>query len=144
MNLTTFAQNTITINGETTTLTSSESVGILGFFAGLWLLWLAYIVFSIIAGWKIFEKAEEEGWKILIPFYNTYTLFRIAGRNGWGFLLMLIPIVNLFVALMIAIDLAKHYGKSTMFGVIALFLFQPIGMLILGFGDSKYVGTKHE
>ncbi len=144
MSLATFAQNTITINGETTTLTDTESAGILGFLAGLWLLWLVFVIFNIIAGWKVFEKAGEPGWKIFIPFYNTYTLFRIAGRNGWGVLLLLIPLVNIVVSIMVMLDLAKHYGKSTAFGIFGLIIFQPIGMLILGFGDTKYVGTKHE
>lgn len=113
-------------------------------FSGIWaLLWLAVVVLSIAAAWSLFEKAGEKGWKAIIPFYNTYTLFRIAGRNGWGFLLMFIPLVNVVVGVILAIDLAKHFGKSTAFGVIGLFLFSIVGVLILGFGDAKYVGTKH-
>ena len=27
----------------------------------------------LIAWWKIFEKAGEKGWKVLIPIYNIYT-----------------------------------------------------------------------
>lgn len=106
--------------------------------------WLALVLVMIVAMWKMFEKADEQGWKSLIPFYNTYTLFRIAGRNGWGFLLLLVPIVNLVVTVMVSIDLAKHFGRSTAFGVIGLFFFSAIGYLILGYGDAEYVGVKHD
>ncbi len=106
-------------------------------------VYLAILVAAIVAMWKMFEKAGEAGWISLIPFYNTYTLFRIAGRNGLGFLLLFIPIVNIVVYVMLAIDLAKHFGKSAAFGVIGLFFFSLIGMFILGFGDAKYVGPKH-
>ena len=136
----TFAQTTETLDD----LTVAESTGLVAGFFTLWFIWLIYIVALIIAAWKIFEKAGEEGWKSIIPFYNTYTLFRIAGRNGWWFLGLLVPVLNIVIAAMLALDLGKHFGKSTLFSVVGLFLFQPIGMLILGFGDAKYVGTKHE
>lgn len=109
----------------------------------LWLLYAAFIVVLIVAMWRVFEKAGEAGWKAIIPLYNAYTLFRIAGRNGWGFLLMFIPVVNIFIAFVISLDLAKHFGKSPAFGVLGLFLFTIIGYLMLGFGDAEYVGTKH-
>lgn len=117
-----------------------------GLFAGglMIVVYLAIIVAAIVGMWKMFEKAEEEGWKSLIPLYNTYTLFRIAGRNGWGFLLLLVPFVNVVVLLMVSIDLAKHFGKSTGFGVVGLWIFNVIGYMILGFGDAKYVGPKHQ
>jgi len=44
-------------------------------FGGMALLfWLAVAVVVIIGGWKMFEKAGQPGWAILIPFYNTYIL----------------------------------------------------------------------
>lgn len=114
-----------------------------GFFTGYLIFVLLLSVVSIFAMWILFTKADEAGWKSIIPFYNTYTLFRIAGRNGWGFLLLLIPLVNIVVLLMVSIDLAKHFGKDAFFGVIGLFFFSFIGYLILAFGDAKYVGPKH-
>ena len=109
----------------------------------LFIVYVVAIVLVLVAQWKIFVKAGEAGWKVLIPFYNTYVLFQIAGRNGLGFLLMLVPLVNVVVGLMLAIDLAKHFDKSTAFGVFGLFFFNIIGTLILAFGDAKYVGPKH-
>lgn len=125
-------------------LTTSDAAGV-AIFSGIWLfVWLIVWVALIVAVWKLFVKAGEAGWKSIIPIYSTYLLFRIAGRNGWWFLALFVPFVNIFVLLMLAIDLAKHFGKTTVFGVVGLWLFSVIGFLILGFDDSKYIGPKHD
>lgn len=135
------AQTTVTT--QELELSSSEAAG-MAIFSGVWMLfWLAVAVLSIIGMWKMFEKAGEAGWKAIIPFYNVYIMCQIAGRNGLWMLGFLVPFVNIIISLIISIDLAKHYGKSTAFGVVALWLFSPIGYLILGFGDDKYLGPKH-
>lgn len=137
--LATLAQTDVTMY----TVEQTDSAGLLG--SGVLLLvYVALIVVVVASMWKIFEKAGEEGWKAIVPFYNSYTLFRIAGRNGWGFLLTLVPIVNIVVAVILSLDLAKHFGKSSTFGIVGLLLFSFVGFPILGFGDAKYVGTKHE
>jgi hypothetical protein len=130
-----FAQST------TIVVTSSESATISPVF---WVVYILILVIALVANWKIFEKAGEAGWKVLVPFYNTFTLFRISGRNGWWFLAMLVPLVNIFIYIRLALDLAKHFGKSTMFAIFGLLIFSFIGYLMLGYGDAKYVGTKHE
>ena len=129
--------------GQTTTVvvTSSDSAILSPAF---WVAYILLLVIALVANWKIFEKAGEAGWKILVPFYNTYTLLRISGRNGWWFLGLFVPLVNLFVIIRLALDLAKHFGKSTMFAIFGLMIFSFIGYLMLAFGDAKYVGTKHE
>ncbi|MCW3842483.1 DUF5684 domain-containing protein [Micromonospora yasonensis] len=101
---------------------------------------LVLLVVSIAAMWKVFTKAGQPGWAAIIPFYNYYVLVRIAGRPGWWFLLALIPIVNVVISLVVAIDLARSYGRSEVFGVVGLWLFSVIGFLILGFGSSRYQG----
>ena len=39
---------------------------------------LALLVLNCVAKWKLFEKAGEEGWKAIIPFYSTYIYCRLA------------------------------------------------------------------
>lgn len=103
------------------------------------ILYLAILFISLIASWKLFTKAGEEGWKSLIPFYNTYTLFKIVYGNGWRFLLLLIPIVNIVIIIKLYLDMAKAYGKPAIFGVGLLFL-NFIFVMILSFGSAKYKG----
>jgi len=111
-------------------------------FGGMMLLfWLAVAVVVIIGGWKMFEKAGQPGWAILIPLYNTYIMLKIAGRPGWWLLLYLIPLVNFVIAIIVAIDIAKSFGQSAVFGFFLVFLLCGLGFLILGFGnDYRYQG----
>lgn len=58
---------------------------------------IAITVFTIVCMWKVFTKAGEGGWKILIPIYNVYIQFKIANakKRFWAcFLLTLaIPVI---------------------------------------------------
>lgn len=105
------------------------------------LISLAICVLTIVAMWKIFSKAGQAGWKSIIPIYNVYTLFKIADGNGWKFLLLLIPIVNIVYTIMINFRLAKSFGKGVGFGFGLLFL-PTIFTLVLAFGSASYVGPK--
>jgi hypothetical protein len=119
---------------------SNNAVGAL--FGGVALIiWLAVVVVFIIGGWKMFEKAGQPGWAILIPIYNAYILLKIAGRPGWWLLLYFIPVVNFVIMLIVAIDIAKAFGQGALFGVVLLFLLSGIGFLVLGFGNYRYQGT---
>lgn len=140
-----FAQTTDPTLFVTTTDVTVEPVS-----AGFWAAFGVYMavvfvlwVLLIIANWKIFTKAGEAGWKSIVPFYSSYILFRIAGRNGWWFLALFVPILQIVALVILAVDLAKHFGKSTVFGVVALLIFSVVGYLMLGFGKAEYVGQKH-
>lgn len=118
----------------------SSSDGILtGVGAGTYVFTLIICVLLIVAMWKLFTKAGEAGWKSIIPFLNTYTLFKIAWGNGWLFLLGFIPIVNVIIQIMLMVKLAHAYGKGAGFAIGLIFL-TPIFYLILGFGSAQYVG----
>ncbi len=146
----------------TTTLTQGDAalIGstIGGFLAVYGIVAIAIFVLMIVAWWKIFTKAGEEGWKSIIPIYNVYILCKIMGINFWiyvlaipaglGLLTSFIPqivfltgIYALFIAILVAIKLGDAFGKSTGFKV-GLFFLPNIFELILAFGDSKYVGKK--
>lgn len=44
---------------------------------------IALCILEIVASWRIFTKAGEQGWKCLIPIYNVYILFKIANNDGF-------------------------------------------------------------
>jgi ABC-type sulfate transport system permease subunit len=102
-----------------------------------WICYFAVIVLLIAAIWKVFSKAGQPGWAAIIPIYNIYVMCKVAGRPGWWLLLMLIPLVNVIIAIILNVDIAKHFGKGIGFaiGMILLpFIFWPI----LGFGSARY------
>lgn len=72
-----FAQTT-TIAPVSYEPVSTDDTGILAAVAAMWFVWLAVVVLMIIAQWKVFTKAGEAGWKVLIPFYNAYTIFNLS------------------------------------------------------------------
>ena len=104
------------------------------------IIMLALAVVFIIGMWKVFAKAGQPRWACIIPIYNIYVLTQIAGRPGWWVLLFFIPLVNIVISLLLAIDIAKSFGQSAAFGVILLFLLSGIGYLVLGFGNYRYQG----
>jgi len=105
------------------------------------LVMLAVAVVFIVGLWKVFTKAGQPGWAVLIPIYNLYMLVKIAGRPGWWVLMLMIPFVNIVFGILLAIDIAKAFGQSAAFGVVLLFLLGGIGYLVLGFGNYSYLGV---
>lgn len=105
------------------------------------LFWLVFIVLVIVGLWKTFQKSGKPGWAAIIPFYNAYIMIKIAGKPGWWLILYFVPVVNLIIHIIVSISFARAFGRSVAFGLILIWLFLPIGALILGFGKSKYVGA---
>ena len=96
------------------------------------------ILLSTLAGmWATFEKAGQKGWLALIPIYNAFIVCRVSGIPPVWFLGLFIPVINLVVAILMSIGVAKNFGKGTAFGLGLSFLgfvFWPI----LGFGNAVY------
>ncbi len=112
------------------------------FSGGFLFFGLIVLIIVVVGGWKVFEKAGQPGWAILIPIFNAYILLKIAGRPGWWVLLWFIPLVNIVIAIVVAIDVAKAFGQSALFGFVLIFLLGGLGYLILGFGDYRYLGPQ--
>lgn len=113
----------------------NTSAGMIGGVAGI--LYLAIIILMIVSLWKIFAKAGKPGWACLVPIYNIIVLLEIVGRPIWWIILFFIPIANLVVAILIAIDLAKAFGKGVGMA-IGLILLPIIFYPVLGFGSATY------
>jgi hypothetical protein len=103
------------------------------------LLVLAVIVLIAVAMCQVFARAGQPWWAALVPFYNFYVLLRVVGRPGWWLALMIIPIVNVVYLVIVAVDLAKAFGKD---GAFAFLLVLPpfVGLPLLGFGSAAYRG----
>lgn len=98
---------------------------------------LALALLILASTWKVFEKAGEPGWASLIPVYNVYVMLKIGNNPGWYLVLLLVPVVNLFVAGKLFVDLARSFGKGIGWGLglwVLPFVFFPL----LGFGGANY------
>lgn len=94
----------------------------------------------IVANWFLFEKAGEPGWKAIIPGLNIWTMFEIVYGAGWKCLLLLVPVLNIAVAIMYPFRQAQAYGQGIGFGFLNLFL-SPIANCVMAFsGSIKYYG----
>ncbi|MDT4965989.1 MAG: hypothetical protein QOJ64_726 [Acidobacteriota bacterium] len=110
----------------------------------LWVLIGCSVVIYILAFagmWKVFTKAGQPGWAVLIPVYNFIVLARVAGRPDWWFLLMVIPPINIIFLFIVFINIAKNFGRGAGFGV-GLLLLSFIFFPILGFGSARYMPSQ--
>lgn len=115
---------------------SAESgIGIVGI-----IIYLAIIVVGIVSMWKLYEKAGKPGWAAIVPIYNLVVLLEIINKPIWWIVLFFIPIVNIVAIFLIYIELAKVFGKDTLYGILMVF-FGIIMIPMLAFGDAQYQGA---
>ena len=102
-------------------------------------IYVALLALMIYSMWKIYTKAGKPGWACIIPIYNIIVLLEIVGKPWWWLLLMLIPFVNIVIAIWMINLLSKSFGQGVGFTLGILFL-SFIFLPLLGLGDYKYVG----
>lgn len=95
-----------------------------------------FALIVIVSGWKVFEKAKLPGWGVLIPFYNIYLFFKMAGVPAWAWSMIFPPVMGILM-LIANFKVAEKFGKDAGFGAGLAFLgfiFYPM----LAFGDAEY------
>ena len=87
-----------------------------------------FIIFTVLIGalmivsrWRIFEKAKLPGRGALIPIYNVYLMFKLAGKPEWTRRLLLPPVAGV-LAIVAQFKISKKFGKTDMFAVGLWFL----------------------
>lgn len=129
---------------------------------------LIWYIMQVVAMWKIFTKAGVAGWKSIIPFYNSYCLFRLSWKDEWVALVYLVcSVVGTIISFAVfgndtksvwnniadilafasgvliivrCFKISKAFGHGVGFGFGLLF-FNTIFKLILAFSSDKYVGA---
>jgi len=151
-----------------TGLTPAESELAMSMLGGslilLILIGIAWGIVNLIAYWRVFSKAGEPGWKVLIPIYNVYTEFKFTWSKQAFLLWVLLLVVgsglesaftdnglissigNILYLLGCIVTILSYHKLSVAFGhgigfTIGLILLQPIFIMILGFGSSQYQGN---
>ena len=120
-------------------LTDGEAAFIGGLFGSLVVTILVcaiiYYVLFVIAGWKIFEKAGEKGWKSLIPIYNIYIMYKIVKMEKWFFITLAASLVASMIATSMGINLEDPSAQliingSNIFGFLLLLAVGVLGAVI--------------
>jgi len=105
------------------------------------LISLIVFVVLVVSGWQMYAKARQPGWVSVIPVLNVLGLLKMIGKPYWWALLYLVPVVNVAMHFVVAVLVARSFGKGFLFGVGLFFL--PIVFLpMIGLGDARYVGPE--
>jgi signal peptidase I len=95
------------------------------------------IISTIVGLWKLFEKAGEKGWKIFIPFYNFYIWLKIIKKPMWWFIFLIIPFINVFVILLMIVEIVKCFKKYGLGAQALGALFPFVYLPYLGFSTKE-------
>ena len=85
-------QTLTTTNNLTTAEAAAGGAVLGGMFGAFAVFGIAFFILMVVAMWKIFAKAGEPGWKAIIPIYNVYIYFKIAGMKNWFWALFIVEI----------------------------------------------------
>ena len=153
-------------------LTNEEAAWLLGLLLGLGALMIPLAIISfilwilrIIALWKAFQRAWQWGWEAIVPIYCSYIKYKLAGMKNWFWYGLLIAVIFWIIAafipdqqklltdiataivwiiyVVVKFKFARKYGWGV-FASILYVLFNPICVLILGFGNYPYEGKSKE
>lgn len=112
---------------------------------GYWLFFILTILGTVAGLYLLFEKAGIAGWKAIVPFYNLFICTRLVGKSFWWFIMLLIPVLNVVIWLLVAIDLVKAFGKDKFWPAVAAMMIPYIYFPIIGLDkNTKYIGNPHE
>lgn len=104
------------------------------------LLYLSGILFVILLfttfylNWKMFERAAVEGWWSLIPFVNTFKMYKIAKLPVW---LFVISFVFIPIHLYAAYKFYREFSMTTLSAILSVLI--PFwGPVSIVFGTYEY------
>ena len=110
-------------------------------FGTLMVIYGVMLIIMIVSLWKIFTKAGKPGWAAIVPIYNLIVWLEIVGKPVWWIILLLIPFVNVVIAIMLTHQLSLAFGQGI--GMTLLMIFLPfIGYPMLAFGSATYQGVR--
>ena len=93
---------------------------------------LVVYVFTSFCLMKIADKLSiPNSWLAWIPIAQAWVMIRAAGKSGWWLILLLIPLVNIVIALILLFAMPVNLGKSSLYGLLP---FVPVLGIFLYFG----------
>ena len=104
---------------------------------------LSYILLSI-SLYLLFPKAGVSATKGLIPGVNFIEWAKIIGRPSWWPILLLVPIVNIFIFVGMAIDMVRSFKQYSLGQSALATFYAPAAFFMLSKNDlAKYDGPNY-
>jgi hypothetical protein len=100
------------------------------------------VLLSVVALWRLYDKADQPGVASIIPFWNMVVFMKIIGRPAWHILLFLIPVYGqLYLLPKVWIELCQSFGKRTLLDYVLVILLNGLYIFNLGMSyDTEYFG----
>ena len=100
------------------------------------------VVLSVVALWRLYEKADQPGVAAVVPVWNMVIFLKIIGRPAWHLLLFFIPIYGqLYLIPKVWIELCQSFGKRSLLDYVLVVLLNGLYIFNLGMSyDTDYEG----
>lgn len=100
------------------------------------------LVLSVVAQWRLYEKAGQPGVASVVPIWNVIVFLKIVGRPANHIWLFLIPIYGQFYLLpKVWIELCQSFGKRTLLDYVLVIVLNGLYIFNLGMSyDTEYLG----
>lgn len=99
-------------------------------------------VLSIVAQWRLYEKAGQPGVAAIVPIWNFIVFLKIIGRPASHIWLFLIPIYGqLYLLPKVWIEMCQSFGKHSLLDHVLVIVLNGLYIFNLGMSyDTKYEG----
>ena len=99
------------------------------------------VLLSVVALWRLFEKADQPGVAAVVPVWNAVVFLKLIGRPAWHILLFFIPVYGqLYLLPKVWVELCQSFGKHSLLDHVLVILLN--GLYIFNLGMSY--DTAHE
>lgn len=100
------------------------------------------VVLSVVAQWRLYDKAGQPGVAAIVPIWNFIVFLKIVGRPASHLWLFLIPVFGqLYMIPKVWIELCQSFGKRTVLDYVLVILLNGLYIFNLGMSyDTEYLG----
>ncbi len=77
------------------------------------------------------KTGTDNAWFAFVPILNLILLLQIADRPIWWFLLLMIPLVNVVIAVIVWMGIAEARGKPGWVGI--LMILPGVNLVVIGY-----------
>jgi hypothetical protein len=113
------------------TLDPALAAGLFAMMAVIWVVGIIVYIYMALCMYKIAKKMNAENpWFAWIPILNVVLMIQIAKKPLWWIVLMLIPFVNIVIAIVIMVEFLKVLGKPAWW--VILMMIPVVNLVVWG------------